>query len=94
MGRWCRFGVKMNMTEEETLKEVDMQEKRIMAEGFRNGLRLAKSTRRRYQTIMLLIVVSSLVPNSPASGWPIVRHFDKDHLYLQGLEGDFGRERF
>ena len=40
------------MTDEEALKEIDRQEKRFAAAGFGNGLRLAKSAREYYQTIV------------------------------------------
>ena len=34
---------------------------------------------------LVLIAVSLLPPNAPAKGWPVVRHFDKDHLYRVAL---------
>lgn len=40
------------MTDEEALKEIERQEKRFAAAGFDNGLRLAKSAREHYQTIV------------------------------------------
>ena len=40
------------MTDEDALKEIDRQEKRFAAAGFGNGLRLAKSAREYYQTIV------------------------------------------
>ena len=40
------------MTDGEALKEIDRQEKRFAAAGFGNGLRLAKSAREYYQTIV------------------------------------------
>ena len=40
------------MTDEEALKEIDRQEKRFAAAGFGNGLRLAKSAREYYQTMI------------------------------------------
>ena len=39
------------MTDEEALKEIDRQEKRLAVAGFGNGLRLAKSAREYYQTM-------------------------------------------
>ena len=40
------------MTDEEALKEIDRQEKRFAAAGFGNGLRLAKSAREYYETMI------------------------------------------
>ena len=40
------------MTDKEALQEIDRQEKRFAAAGFGNGLRLAKSAREYYQTIV------------------------------------------
>ena len=34
---------------------------------------------------LILIAVSLLAPSSPAKGWPVVRHFDRDHLYRIAL---------
>ena len=42
------------MTDEEALKEIDRQEKRFAAAGFGNGLRLAKSAREYYETMVAL----------------------------------------
>ena len=40
------------MTDEETLKEIDRQEKRFAAAKYSRGLQLAKSAREYYQTIV------------------------------------------
>ena len=40
------------MTDEEALKEIDRQENRFAAAGFGNGLRLAKSAREYYETMI------------------------------------------
>ena len=42
------------MTDEEALKEIDRQEKRFAAAGCGRGLRLAKSAREYYQTMVEL----------------------------------------
>ena len=42
------------MTDEEALKEIDRQEKRFAAAGCGRGLRLAKSTREYYETMVSL----------------------------------------